>query len=137
MMHQFRASARIALCGGVSAAAMAVASPALAVDLSFMISDVDAKASLVTEFAERYKEQNPDVNIELNVVGYNVIREQLPIQLEAGTGPDLAFVTNLGGLNPYYVDLAPYGNVREWLGRIENLPGFVPMQSTAAGLRAA
>jgi glutathione S-transferase len=35
------------------------------------------------------------------------------------------------------VDLSAYGNVRAWLDRIENLPGFVPMQSTAAGLKAA
>ena len=35
------------------------------------------------------------------------------------------------------VDLAAYANLRAWLGRIENLPGFVPMQSTAAGLLAA
>jgi alpha-1,4-digalacturonate transport system substrate-binding protein len=114
MMHQIRARARIALWGGVSAATVAFAAPALAVDLSFMISDVDSKANLVAEMAERYKAENPDVNITLNVVGYDVIREQLPIQLEAGTGPDLAFVTNLGGLNPYYVDLTPYVDAAAW-----------------------
>lgn len=98
--------------------------PALAVDLDFMISDVDGKANIIAEFAERYKEVNPDVNVTLNTVGYNVLREQLPVQLEAGTGPDLAFVTDLGGLHPYYVDLtdtvdaaaweADYGAVLPW-----------------------
>lgn len=34
------------------------------------------------------------------------------------------------------VSLAGYPNVRAWLGRIEQLPGFVPMQSTPAGLAA-
>lgn len=34
------------------------------------------------------------------------------------------------------VALQEYPNVREWLQRIEQLPGFVPMQSTAAGLAA-
>lgn len=34
------------------------------------------------------------------------------------------------------VDLTPYPNVRAWLARIESLPGFVPMQATAAGLAA-
>ncbi len=33
------------------------------------------------------------------------------------------------------VTLAPYANVRAWLARIEALPGFVPMQRTAAGLQ--
>ena len=98
----------------VSAAALLCASQALAVELDLMISDVDGKANIIAEFAERYQEANPDVQITLNSVGYNVLREQLPIQLEAGTGPDLAFVTNLGGLNPYYVDLTPFVDADAW-----------------------
>lgn len=35
------------------------------------------------------------------------------------------------------VDLAPYPALGAWLARIEALPGFVPFQATAAGLRAA
>lgn len=35
------------------------------------------------------------------------------------------------------VSLADYPHVRAWLARIENLPRFVPMASTAAGLSAA
>jgi alpha-1,4-digalacturonate transport system substrate-binding protein len=112
MMYQFKSASKIVLYGAASVVAMSTS--AFAVDLAFMISDVDSKANLVTEMAERYKAENPDVNIELNVVGYNVIREQLPIQLEAGTGPDLAFVTNLGGLNPHYVDLTPYVDADAW-----------------------
>jgi glutathione S-transferase len=34
------------------------------------------------------------------------------------------------------VDLAPYRRVRDWLARIESLPGFVPFQKTAIGLAA-
>ena len=114
MNSTLKGLARAWLVGTVSGAAMMTAGAALAVELDLMISDVDAKAGLVSELAERYKAENPDVNITLNLVGYNVIREQLPIQLEAGTGPDLAFVTNLGGLNPYYVDLTPYVDAAEW-----------------------
>ena len=55
-----------------------------------MISDVDGKANIIADFVERYKAVDPSVTINLNVVGYDVIREQLPIQLEAGTGPDAA-----------------------------------------------
>jgi len=32
------------------------------------------------------------------------------------------------------VSLAPYPRLRAWLGRIEALPGFVPMATTAVGL---
>lgn len=104
----------VRLASAVSVAALFTAVPALAVDLDFMISDVDGKANIIAEFARRYQETHPDVNITLNSVGYNVIREQLPVQLEAGTGPNFAFVTDLGGLNPYYVDLTPYVDADAW-----------------------
>jgi hypothetical protein len=42
------------------------------------------------------------------VVPYQAILENLPVQLAAGTGPDIAKVTDLGGLNEYYLDLTPY-----------------------------
>ena len=112
-MRKILGTRRARLWGAASAAAL-LAGPALAVDLDLMISDVDAKANIVRDFAERYSEANPDVNINLNVVGYDVVRDQIPIQLEAGTGPDLAFVTTLGGLQPYYVDLTPYVDAAAW-----------------------
>ena len=88
--------------------------PVSAVDLSLMFNANDNQAEVLTDLVERYNQIEPDVNIELNLVGYNVIREQLPSQLEAGTGPDIALITDLGGLNPYYVDLTPHVNVQEW-----------------------
>jgi alpha-1,4-digalacturonate transport system substrate-binding protein len=100
--------------GTASMLAMMSAGAAQAVDLDLMISDVDGKAGIVQEFVDRYKEVAPDVNITLNVVGYDVVRDQLPVQLEAGAGPDLAFVTTLGSLQPYYVDLTPYVDAAAW-----------------------
>ena len=97
-----------------ASALLFVTGHAAAAELNLMISDVDKKADIVADFAKRYTEANPDVTINLNVVGFDVIREQLTGQLEAGNGPDLAFVVNLGGLNPYYVDLAPHVDVAEW-----------------------
>ncbi|ANN67193.1 glutathione S-transferase family protein [Bordetella bronchialis] len=35
-----------------------------------------------------------------------------------------------------YVDLKDYANVRQWLARVEALPGFVPFQRTPVGLDA-
>jgi alpha-1,4-digalacturonate transport system substrate-binding protein len=107
MMH-IRAKA------AVSALALMVAGGATAQELNFMISDVDLKGPVVGDLIQRYMDANPGVTITMNQVGYNVIREQLPVQLEAGTGPDLAFVTNLGGLNEFYVDLTPYVDADAW-----------------------
>ena len=100
--------------GCASAVALTCATAASAVELNLMMSNVDAKSAVLAEFVERYQADNPDVKITLNLVGYNVIREQLPVQLEAGTGPDMAFVTQLGGLNPYYVDLTPFVDADDW-----------------------
>ncbi|KAI3591913.1 Glutathione S-transferase [Cupriavidus sp. U2] len=35
-----------------------------------------------------------------------------------------------------FVDLKDYANVRQWLARVEALPGFVPFQTTPVGLAA-
>ncbi len=100
--------------GAASVFALSLATPALSAELNFMISDTDGKAAVIEEFAQRYTEANPGTTIKMNLVGYNVIREQLAGQLEAQIGPDLAFVTNLGGLNPYYVDLTPHVDADAW-----------------------
>ncbi|KMW60564.1 ABC transporter, substrate binding protein [Candidatus Rhodobacter oscarellae] len=102
------------VAGTALTTALLLGTGAWAADLDLMISDVDLKGPVVGDLVERYMAENPGVTITVNQVGYNVIREQLPIQLEAGTGPDLAFVTNLGGLNPYYVDLTPHVDADAW-----------------------
>lgn len=83
-------------------------------NLSIMMSADGPEVELMEGLIDKYKSVAPGVNIEINLVGYNVIREQLPVQLEAGTGPDIGKITDLGGLNPYYVDLTPYVDADEW-----------------------
>ena len=107
-------TARVWCLGAVSTAFMLTTTVAHSADLNMMISDVDGKGAIITELAKRYQEENPDFSITMNSVGYNVIREQLPIQLEAGSGPDLAFITDTGGLHEYYVDLTPYVDAAAW-----------------------
>jgi glutathione S-transferase len=56
-----------------------------------------------------------------------------------GSEPSIADVANyayIAHAPEGNVSLADYPNVRAWLARIEALPGFVPMQATAAGLLA-
>lgn len=59
-------------------------------------------------------------------MSFNVVREQLPVQLEAGTGPDIARVTALKTLSKHWLDLRPflsdpaywdrnYGEEADWL----------------------
>jgi alpha-1,4-digalacturonate transport system substrate-binding protein len=44
----------------------------------------------------------------MDTVAYSAILENLPIQLAAGEGPDMARVTDLGGLSKFYLDMQPY-----------------------------
>ena len=52
-------------------------------------------------------EAEEGIKVNVDVVPYQAILETLPVQLAAGEGPDMAKVTDLGGLNQYYLDLKP------------------------------
>jgi alpha-1,4-digalacturonate transport system substrate-binding protein len=66
------------------------------------------ECEVTQEFAKRFEAQNPDVKVAIDKVPYKAIVEQLPVQLAAGEGPDIARVTDLGGLSKYYLDITPY-----------------------------
>ncbi|NCO85540.1 MAG: carbohydrate ABC transporter substrate-binding protein [Rhodobacterales bacterium] len=100
--------------GATTALALLMGTSAMAVDLTIMLNENDNQSAAIARLIEDYKSVAPDVNISLNVVGYDVIRDQLKGQLEAGVGPDIGLITDLGGLNPFYVDLTPYVDVAEW-----------------------
>jgi glutathione S-transferase len=54
----------------------------------------------------------------------------------SATIADVANYTYIAHAPEGNVSLEAYPNVRAWLERVEALPGFVPMQRTAAGLQA-
>lgn len=58
------------------------------------------------------------------------------IAAAAPTIADVALYSYVAGAPEGNVDLAAYPNVLAWLARVEALPGFVPFQQTAVGLRA-
>ena len=66
------------------------------------------ECEVTQEFAKRFEAQNSDVKVVIDKVPYKAILEQLPVQLAAGEGPDIARVTDLGGLSKYYLDITPY-----------------------------
>lgn len=55
---------------------------------------------------------------------------------DAATIADIAVYSYVAHAPEGNVSLAEYANVTAWLSRIESLPGFVPMRSTAVGLKA-
>ena len=56
------------------------------------------ECEVTQDLAKRFEAQNPDVKVVIDKVPYKAILEQLPVQLAAGEGPDIARVTDLGGL---------------------------------------
>ena len=57
---------------------------------------------------ERFEAEHPEISVTLDVVPYKAVLESLPIQRAAGEGPDIARVTDLGGLSEYYLDMTTY-----------------------------
>jgi alpha-1,4-digalacturonate transport system substrate-binding protein len=66
------------------------------------------ECDVVAEQAKRFEAQNAGTKVVIDVVPYKTIVEQLPVQLAAGQGPDIARVTDLGGLSKYYLDISTH-----------------------------
>ena len=55
------------------------------------------KAPFCANLLDRFEAENPDIKVVIDTVPYaQGILESLPLQLEAGEGPDMARVTQLG-----------------------------------------
>ena len=64
------------------------------------------ECDVTAELARKFESLNPATKIVIDTVPYKTIVEQLPVQLAAGQGPDIARVTDLGGLSKYYLDIS-------------------------------
>ena len=96
-------------------ALMALSSAAVAADVRVMCYQDGNECDVTAELAKRFEAQNPGTKIILDVVPYKTIVEQLPVQLAAGQGPDIARVTDLGGLSKYYLDISAHvKDARSW-----------------------
>lgn len=97
-----------------------------------------AAARLITVFGAAF---NADEVINRAHALLKVMENELAASpFLAGSAPSIADVANysyIAHAPEGNVALEAYPNVRAWLQRIEALPGFVPMQRTAAGLHAA
>ena len=97
-----------------------------------------AAARLITVFGAAF---NADEVISRAHALLKVMENELAASpFLTGSAPSIADVANysyIAHAPEGNVALEAYPNVRAWLQRIEALPGFVPMQRTAAGLHAA
>jgi alpha-1,4-digalacturonate transport system substrate-binding protein len=65
------------------------------------------EGTVVQDLLQRFEKANPDIKVVVDNVAYNIVREQLPVQLEAGRGPDIARVTDLKIHAKHWLDLRP------------------------------
>jgi alpha-1,4-digalacturonate transport system substrate-binding protein len=100
-----------------AAALVTLAAPGAALaqtELRFTCYGDGNECEVMDELLDRFEAENAGITVALDKVPYKAILESLPVQLAAGEGPDLARVTDLGGLNPYYLDLTPYVDAAYW-----------------------
>jgi alpha-1,4-digalacturonate transport system substrate-binding protein len=76
-------------------------------DVRIMWYSDGVEGQVLQDLLTRFMQENPGINVTLDNVSYSVVQEQLPIQLEAGNGPDIARVTNLKAQSKHWLDLRP------------------------------
>jgi len=89
------------------------------------------ECDVTAELAKRFEAANPATKIIVDAVPYKTIVEQLPVQLAAGQGPDIARVTDLGGLSKYYLDVSKDLKNRKYFDA--NFGATSPWLAPAAG----
>jgi alpha-1,4-digalacturonate transport system substrate-binding protein len=90
-----------------AATALMTAGAASADEISFLCYQNGNECDVLGAIAADYEAETGHT-VAMEVVGYEIIRDQLENQLQTDAAPDVARVTNLGGLNQYYLDLTPY-----------------------------
>lgn len=102
-------TSRIALCAMMIAGAQA----AHADEISFLCYQDANECDVIKDMLPAFTEKTGHT-VKLETVGYEVVRDQLENQLQTDAAPDVARVTNLGGLNSYYLDLTPFVDAAAW-----------------------
>lgn len=79
------------------------------VELRMTWYDDGSESQVMRDLLDRFEAANPDVTVVMDVVPYSSgILQSLPLQLASGQGPDIARVTDLGGLSEFFIDLRPH-----------------------------
>jgi alpha-1,4-digalacturonate transport system substrate-binding protein len=98
----------MALKSILAASALALmATTAQAGDVRIMWYSDGIEGEVFQDLINRFMKDNPGINVIVDNVAYSVIKEQLPVQLEAGNGPDIARVTAIKDLSKHWLDLRP------------------------------
>lgn len=107
--------------------AMSPAMSAMGQEILVQVGDTGSGGTLFEEMSKSFEEANPGVDVIIEEVSYQTLVESLPVQLEAGEGPDIAIITDLGGLSRFYQDITEYVDAdyfeQEWGQTLQWLRG--------------
>lgn len=98
--------------------------------LRFMYYQDGAEASIMAPIITKYQLANPGILIELDVVPYTNITNQLPAQVQAGQAPDMARITNFGAYRGYLLDLKQYLSDPTFMEKNFAAPVLAAMRAT-------
>ncbi len=91
------------------AACFVLATATAQTELRITWYDDGNEGQVLRDLLDRFEAENPDITVVVDTVPYaSGIQQSLPLQLASGEGPDIARVTDLGGLSEYFLDLRPY-----------------------------
>lgn len=78
------------------------------VELRFTYYADGVEADVMQPILDGFMAEHPEITVVLDVVPYDTIDTQLPVQVETGEGPDLARITNFGAYSGKLLDLREY-----------------------------
>jgi alpha-1,4-digalacturonate transport system substrate-binding protein len=135
-----------ALAVGLTGATCLSAVSAQAGDVHIEWYSDGVEGQVLADLIDRFNKANPDIHVSVDEVSYQTIQEQLPIQLAAGNGPDIARVTNLKAQAQFWLDLTPYikdpdgwkknyGDQLDWMrpDGTDIIPGFMTQITLTGG----
>ena len=77
------------------------------VELHFMCYNNGIECEVYDDLLSRFTADNPDITVAVDTVPYTTVRDTLRVQVEAGEAPDMARITDFGGMAGFYLDLRP------------------------------
>jgi alpha-1,4-digalacturonate transport system substrate-binding protein len=124
-------------CGALALGLSASASYA-ATEVRIMWYSDGNEGEVLQDLVRRFEAQNSDIKVVVDNVAFGIIKDQLPVQLEAGRGPDIVRVVELKSQARHWLDLRPhlkdatafernFGNTLDWMREDGSsaLPGFM------------
>src|SRR5258708_28562014 len=68
------------------------------VEVRIMWYDDGNEGKVLRAQLDQFEKDNPDIKVTVDTVPYTTVSDQLPLQVQAGKGPEMARVTDLPGL---------------------------------------